>query len=137
MSYRVYDTEQKCWLYDKVYLTPKDELLTYNHSILGWVKLSSISQDRYVYHRDIGLYDKNGTLIFIGDFLEAEVAENKTVRGVVVFAEELSAYIILCTDVDEYFTLGTEVCGYIRIVGNVFDGYIEDEQNEKPSESAL
>ncbi len=134
--FRVYNNEKKRWIRDKVCMTPEGELLAYNHSILGWVKLSSASQDN-VYHRDIGLYDKNNILIFEGDFLKAEVAEGTIVRGIVVFAEELSAYIILCDNTNEYFTLGTEVCEYIEVIGNVFDGYIEEKYNEESSEQAL
>ena len=59
--YRVYDSERKCWIRDKVYMTPEEEVLTYNHSVFGLIKLSSRT-DSIVFHRDIELYDKNNVL---------------------------------------------------------------------------
>ena len=52
--------------------------------------------------------------------------------GLVCFAQELSAYIILCFDPDEYFTLGTEVVQYIEVVGNVFD---DEKKGKKDGKS--
>jgi hypothetical protein len=83
--------------------------------------MTFVDQNRYVYQKYIELNDKNEMPIYIGDYLEAKVAEDKIVRGMVTFAEELSAYIILCFDTDEYFTLGTDVCELIEVVGNVFE----------------
>jgi hypothetical protein len=124
LSYRVYDTEQKCWVKDNIYFSPNDELFKIKKSVFGRTKkFSLLSQDRYVYHNDIELYDKNNNLIYIGDYIKAQVEEDKFVIGLVTYAHEMSAYIILCADSNEYFTLGSEVCELIEIVGNVFDGY--------------
>lgn len=120
MAYRVYDKKKRKFVTDNIFLTPDGELVESKKSLFG-NKLTFVSENRYVYQKYIGLSDKNNTPIYIGDILEAKVAEDRTVRGMVTFAEELSAYIILCFDVDEYFTLGTEVCSLIEIVGNVFD----------------
>lgn len=125
MGYRVYDKKKKKFVQDNIYLTPDGELVESKKSILG-NKLTFVDQNRYVYQKDIELKDKNGKSIYIGDYLEAKVASDKIVKGIVTFAEELSAYIILCFDVDEYFTLGTEVCELIHIVGNVFDGFFKE-----------
>ena len=121
MAYRVYDKKRKKWLNDDVYLNPDGELFQATKSILGGNKLTFISQDRYVYQKSIELEDKNGKEIFIGDYLKAQVAEDRTVSGIVTFAAELSAYIILCFDTDEYFTLGQWVSSDIEIIGNVFE----------------
>lgn len=130
MSYRVYDKKKKRWIKEGVYLTPEGELLQSTKSLFG-EKLTFISYDRYVYQKAIELNDKNGVSIYIGDYLEANVAEDKTVRGVVTFATELSAYIILCFDVDEYYTLGTEVCEHIQVVGNVFEEFFDESKKGK------
>lgn len=126
MSYRVYDLEQKCWVSDNIYLNQNDELFLIKQSLFGMIKIPlKLSQDRYVYHKDINLYDKESHLIHEGDYIRAEVSDDKVVIGVVVYAPELSSYIILCENDNEYFLLGNQVCDYIRIVGNVFDGYEE------------
>jgi hypothetical protein len=57
----------------------------------------------------------------MGDYVKAQVAEDREATGLVTYAQELSSYVILCFDTEEYFTLGTEVCEFIEVVGNVFD----------------
>lgn len=126
MSYRVYDKKKKKFITDNILLTPNGELIESKKSLFG-NKLTFVDQNRYVYQKYIELNDKNNTPIYIGDTLKAQVADDRTVQGVVTFAEELSAYIILCFDPDEYFTLGTDVCNLIEVVGNVFD----DLKNKK------
>lgn len=124
MEYRVYDTQEKKWIWNKVYLTPSGELYIINQSVLGWTKLPlALSQERYVYHKAIDLWDKNQKRVFEGDYISAQVEDDRRVLGVVAFAPELSAYIILCTESNEFYTLGTDVCDLIEVVGNVFDGY--------------
>jgi len=120
MSYRVYDKKKKKFVIDNVYLTPDGELVESKKSLFG-NKMTFVDGNRFVYQRYIGLEDKNNVPIYIGDTLEAVVAEDRIVKGVVTFAEELSAYIILCFDPDEFFTLGTDVVQFISVVGNVFD----------------
>jgi hypothetical protein len=120
MGFRVYDKKRKRWINDNIFLTPDGELVESKKSLLG-DKLTFVDQNRYVYQKYIELNDKNNTPIYIGDYLEANVSEDRTVRGMVTFASELSSYIILCFDSSEYFLLGTEVCDRIEVVGNVFE----------------
>lgn len=130
MEYRVYDTKEKKWIWNKVYLTPSGELYVINQSVLGWTKMPlALSQDRYVYHKAIDLWDKDGKQVFEGDYIQAQVEDDKTVIGLVTFAQELSAYIILCVDSDVFYTLGSEVTKLIQVIGNVFDGYKEVKQD--------
>lgn len=124
MVYRVYDTEQHEWIKDNIYMNLEGDLFMIKQSLFGMVKVPlALSPYRYVCHKAIDLYDKDGLLVYEGDYLEAKVAEDKTVIGLVCFAEELSSYIILCEEDNTFYTLGTEVCEYIEVVGNVFDGY--------------
>lgn len=120
MGYRVYDRKKKKFITDNIFLTPDGELVESKKSLFG-NKLTFTAENRYVYQKAIDLTDKNGKDIYIGDHLEAQVAEDRIVKGLVIFAEELSAYIIVSFDSDEYFTLGTDVCRYIEVIGNVFD----------------
>ena len=122
--FRVYNTEKKQWVKDGVYLNPYGELFLIKSSLFGRVKIPlALSDDKYVYHQDINLCDKNDVLVFEGDYIKASVSEDKEVVGMVAYAFDLSAYVILCVDSDEFYTLGTQVCEYIEVVGNVFDGY--------------
>lgn len=130
--FRVFDTKEKRWLNKDVYMSMNGELFMIKQSLLGAIKTSlPLPQDRYVYHQAIDLFDKNQTQVYEGDFIRAQVEENMAVIGVVVFAPELSAYIILCRDSDEFYTLGKEVCDLIEVVGNVFDGCDEVYQNDE------
>ncbi len=124
MAYRVYDNEQKRWVRDNIYLNPDGDLFKIKKSIFGMVKVPlALSQDRYVYHKAIDLWDKNQKRVHEGDYIMAQVSEDKSVVGLVAFAVELSSYVILCVESDEFFTLGSETTDYIEIIGNVFDGY--------------
>lgn len=130
MEYRVYDTQEKRWIYNKVYMKPNGELYVINQSVLGWTKMPlALSQDRYIYHKAIDLWDKNENQVYEGDYILAQVEDDKAVIGLVTFAQELSAYIILCVDSDVFYTLGSEVTKQIQVIGNVFDGYEEVKQD--------
>ena len=119
--YRVFDKKNNCFVSDGILLTPDGNLVKSSKSFFGWNKLSYVSHDRYIYQESINLCDKNGTPIYIGDYVDAKVAEDKEVHGIVIYAEELSSYVIICFDIDEYFTLGSQVSDFIEVTGNVFD----------------
>lgn len=127
MSYRVYDKKKHKFVSDNIFLTPDGELVESKKSLFG-NKLSFISQDRYVYQKSINLYDRYNVLIYVGDYLKAQVADDRIVTGIVTYAEELSSYVILCFETEEFFVLGSEVCERIEVVGNVFD---EDKKKKK------
>ena len=123
--YRVFDTEQKKWVEDNVYLSPNDELFQIKKTLFG-NRLVKLSSERYVFHKDINLFDKDGKDVFEGDFIKAHVDEDRYVLGIVTYANEFSGYIILCFDSEEFFSLGNEICDLIKVVGNVFDGIGEE-----------
>lgn len=131
--FRVYDTEKKQWVKDNIYLSPDGDLFLIKKSVFGMVRVPlTLSQDKYIYHKDIGLTDKTGQEVFEGDYIRAVVgkvdendegSEDKIEIGLVTYAHELSAYIILCVDSDVFYTLGSSTCEFIEVIGNVFDGY--------------
>lgn len=120
MSFRVYDKKKKRFTTDNVYLTPDGELVESKKSLFG-NKMTFVDGNRFVFQKYIELDDKNNTSIYMGDYVEAQVAEDRTITGLVTFSTELSSYVILCFDTGEYFTLGDSVKEFIQVVGNVFD----------------
>lgn len=121
MVFRVYDNERNYWL-DDVYMTSSGDLVMIKKT-LGLVRYSiTLDPSRFIYHKSIDLQDVNGIEVYEGDYLLAKIDEDKEVVGLVVFADELSAYIILVEETSEYYTLGSGVIKSISIVGNVFDG---------------
>ena len=134
MGYRVYDKKKKRFINEGIFLTPEGELVESKKSIWG-NKMTFVDQNRYVYQRAIRLSDKNSVEIYIGDILEAKVAEDRIIRGMVTFAPELSAYIILCFESEEYFTLGESVCDLITVIGNVFDDEKKGKKDGKSNQA--
>lgn len=130
MSFRVYDKKKKKFVTDNIYLTPDGELVESKKSLWG-NKMTFVDGNRFVYQKYIELDDKNNVSIFMGDYVKAQVAEDREITGLVTFAPELSSYVILCFDSDEYFTLGTEVCQLIEVVGNVFDDLKKGKKDGK------
>lgn len=132
--FRVYNNKERKWVKKNVYLSPNGELFLIKQSLFGMVKVPlTLSSHIYTYHRDINLYDKDGMLVYEGDYILAKVAEDKEVVGFVVYAHELSAYVILCVDSDEFYTLGSETTEFIKVIGNVFDGYKKEKKDGKPT----
>lgn len=124
MSFRVYDNEQKKWIDKNIYLSPDGELFKIKQSLFGMVKVPlALDSERYIYHNDINLYDKDGILIYEGDYILARVGEDKEEIGLVAYAHELSSYVILCVESNTFYTLGSNVSEEISVIGNVFDGY--------------
>ena len=120
MAYRVYDKKKRKFVSDNVYLTPDGELVESKKSLFG-NKMTFVDQNRFVFQKYIELCDKNDVPIYMGDYVEAHVAEDKVITGLVTFSTELSSYVILCFETDEYFTLGESVKDLICVTGNVFD----------------
>ena len=140
MKFRVYDTEGKKWIKDNVYMSPDGNLFKIKQSLFGMVKIPmALDSYRYICHRNIWLTDKDGNEVFEGDYIRAVVEQTneneengyeKIVIGFVIYAQELSSYIILCKDDNSFYTLGSEICEFIQVIGNVFDGY-EEESNQQ------
>lgn len=119
MSYRVFDKKKKKFVTDNIFLTPDGELVESKKSLFG-NKITFVDGNRFVYQKHIDLNDKNETPIYVGDYLKAQVTEDKEIRGLVTYSEQLSSYVILNFESDEYYTLGESVREFIEVDGNVF-----------------
>ena len=120
MSFRVYDKKKRKFVTNNVFLTPDGELVEPKKSLFG-NRMTFVDQNRFVYQKSTELRDKDDKEIFVGDYLSAEVSDDRVVEGIVTFAEELGSFVILCFDIDEYFVLSQSVCDHIQIISNVFD----------------
>lgn len=119
--YRVYDLEKREWAQD-IYMSPfpSNQLYKLKKSLFGR-KLISVDSSNYIIHKFVDLFDKDSNLVYEGDIIEAQISDDKTVTGIVTYATEWSAYIVLCFDPDEFYVLGDEICEFISVIGNVFD----------------
>lgn len=120
MGFRVYDKKKKKFITDNIYLTPEGDLVESKKSIWG-NKMTFVDGNRFVYQKSTELFDKDNKEVFVGDYLSAEVSDDRTIEGLVTYAEELGSFIILCFDTDEYFVLSQSVCSRIQVVKNIFD----------------
>ena len=131
--YRVYDKKRKIFMPEDVFMSKNGDLYMVDKKLWG-NKLTFLHQGRYIFQKAIGLNDKHDSPIYIGDYIRAKIAEDRSVIGLVTFAKELSSYVILCDDTDEYFTLGQSVCDLIEIIGNVFE---EPKEVKKDGQQSL
>lgn len=137
---RVYDKKEKQWIKEGIYLDPNnDDLYIIEKGKFGKGKLKLVSSEKYIYHNDIRLNDKNGVLIHEGDIVEAEINPNEFIMTMVAWCPNIAAYALLDFETDTGYPLGKEQCKYIRIMGNIFDTpnvieFDKEETNEKVSE---
>lgn len=120
--HRVRDIKKDKWIED-IYLSNNGELYELQLCFIFVKRKVLLNKDDYILHKYIELNDKNNTPIFEGDYVEAKISDNVKVIGVVIYAEQLSSYVILCDDTSEYYDLGKGLCDRIEVIGNVFDGY--------------
>lgn len=104
------------------------DLYLVGQKLLG-KKITLLHQDRYIFQQAINLCDRNGAEIYVGDYLEAAVSDDRVVEGLVTFAEEIGSFVILSFKTDEYFVLSQSVMQYTKIVGNVFDDLKKGNKN--------
>lgn len=131
MAFRVYDKKKKRFVTDNIFLTPEGELVESKKSVWG-NKMTFVDGNRFVFQKSTELFDRDNTEIFVGDYLSAEVSDDRIVEGLVTFAEELGSFVILCFDTGEYFVLSQSVCSKIKVVKNIFD---DEKKGKKDGKS--
>ena len=119
--YRVYDLTEERWVQD-VYMSPypNNKLYKLKKSLFGH-RLIPVDEGDYIIHKFIDLYDKDGDMVYEGDIIEAQIADDEIVTGVVAYATEWSSYFVWCSNPDKFYVLGDEICQFIKVLGNVFD----------------
>ena len=116
--YRVYDSKEKCWVKEGIYISPNNDLSISKKAMFGAEKLSLVSYQRYIFHRDIGLHDMNETLIFEGDICRIARLD---VIGVIAYCSEHASYYLFDYTNSKYYVLGITKCKEIEVIGNVLE----------------
>lgn len=116
--YRVYDNKEKRWVKEGIYLSPNNDLSISKKALFGIKKMSLVSDNRYTWHRDIELRDKNNKLIFEGDICSCK---DGVFTGVVSYVREHAAYYLLDDENLTYYPLGDEYMDKVEVIGNVLE----------------
>lgn len=126
--YRVYDHKEKQWVNENILLSSHNDLYEVHRH-----KLKLLSERRYTYQIDIGIYDKNHKLIFEGDIAESDDGK----IGLISYAPENASYVFLDYDENKYYPLGVKICSnFLKVIGNLFDTpeLIPDTTQEEQTE---
>ena len=117
--FRVYDTKEKRWIREGVFLSPNDDLNETKKFMFNKSKLFFIPNCRYAVTRDIGTCDKNGTLIYEGDILKSD---KNDIVGLVVYIPDKATFVLLDYRKSKFYSLGTGICkDRLVIIGNNFE----------------
>ena len=120
--YRVYDRKKGRWIQSNIYLAPNGNVFQMDKTMFkNKEKLVQVSNERYIYHRDLGLTDKNYEMIYEGDIAEFQVAEDKFVIVEIAYVNERASYMAFDFKEDLVYELNEERCKFLEVIGNVFD----------------
>lgn len=128
---RVYDIKDKKWM-------PKDEffLSCFNSdlyhaekTVFGNYKMKLVSIERYVVHRLVGIVDKDGTQVYEGDICDAMLPD-KHIQVTVAYVPECGGYKLFDYDNSNYYDIWKATSAVIKVIGNVFDGVVHDEEDD-------
>lgn len=120
--FRIYDKKEKKFIRENIYISPIGDVFISSKKMFGTEKLNLVSSERYVYQKDIGLYDVNKWLIYEGDICKVD---RLNVTGVIAYAPEYASYFLFDDQNLKYYPLTEERCKEIEIIGNVFDTSIQ------------
>lgn len=116
--YKIYDTNEKSWVKDNVYLAPNGDIYIAKKTLFGTEKLSLVSSQRYISLNNIRIFDKNSKPIFEGDICKIEAVN---AIGVVGYTEEHASYYLFDYNNSKYYSLGFDKGKEIEIIGNMLD----------------
>lgn len=116
--YRVYDTKEKEWIKQNVYIAQNEDIFISQKEIFKYVKLSLVLGCRYVFQNSIDINDKENRLIFEGDICEFMNGQ----IGVVIYIADYASYLLFDFHNKKYYTLNKLFCNKnLKVIGNQFD----------------
>lgn len=127
---RVFDTVNNIWCDGEFCISSMGDLMEIKKRPFGLEKINLLSDNRYVWHKDIGLYDSKDNLIFEGDIcemnlpMEPDNPDNNTYESsyhAVVYSYENAAYYLVDMENSACCRFNEEVLQYITVIANVFD----------------
>lgn len=142
---RVWDTKKKKWCDpDGFYLSCYEDLYTYSEKRFG-SKLKRVRDDeRYVYHRSLGMHDETGTEVYEGDILGGVKDDGQVCYMTVAYVPSHAQFVLFDEDDKPenmdgtYYLIEDDFIEELKIVGNVFEGIKEEieapEIVEEPEE---
>lgn len=126
MHYRVYDKKDECWVRENIYLSFNKDLLVAKKSLFNTLKLSLVSDSRFILQESIELKDKKKRLIFEGDIVKVEIVNEEdkvttVVTGVVAYYPDYAAFYLFDYQNSKYYPITSDITKYMEIIGNVIE----------------
>lgn len=131
MSYRVFDLKNREWADpDKILIScGENKLLTCGNAVFGWRKLKELPEDKYLFHKSLGIVDKHGVELYEGDICAVDMPEGHedgdTITVEVAYIKERAGYFMFDWEHSKYYSFGEGLNKIIEVIGNVCD----DEPN--------
>lgn len=135
MSYRVFDLKNREWVDpDKILIScGENRLLTCGNAVLGWQKLKELPEDKYLFHKSLGIVDKHGVELYEGDICTVDMPEGHedgdTITVEIAYIKEYASYFMFDWAHSKYYSFNEGIGDIIEVVNNVCDRL--DEKNKE------
>lgn len=118
---RVYDKKEERWMHGDFCILSNGDLAELKKRPFGTEKIELLSNERYIWHEDIKLYDSIGNLIFEGDICRLDVPDNESLYCFVAYIPERAAYLLFDEKNLNYYNIDENIRNIMSVVGNVID----------------
>lgn len=139
MSYRVFDLKNREWADpDKILIScGENKLLTCGNAVFGWQKLKELPEDKYLFHKSLGIVDKHGVELYEGDICTVDMPEGHedgdTITVEVAYIKDRASYFMFDWEHSKYYGFGEGISSIIDVVDNVCDD--EPDWNNEDDEA--